>query len=346
LVRQGSEAQKDIQILLLRQQVRVLQRKARQPKRFSRFEKTLLAVLVAKMKRITGDFHSELESVLLFKPDTVLRWHRELVCRKWTFKRKPSVGRPKISLELTALVLRLARENPRWGYDRIEGELLKLGYAIDRSTIRNLLKQHGIPPVSKRQPKSTWRTFLRHYQHQIFACDFFTVETLWLKTVYVLFFIELGTRRVHVAGCTEHPTSVWVTQQARQLCWTLEDRKPTICYLLHDHDTKFPASFDQVFAAQQIEVIRTPIRAPNANAFAERWVRSVRQECLNHLLIVNERHLKAVLQEYSSYYNQRRPHQGLGQHFPETEHNIPAQGAIRRRDLLGGVVHDYYRDAA
>ena len=179
-VRQGSEAEKDIQILLLRQQVRVLQHKARQPKRFSRFEKTLLAVLVARMKQITDDFRSQLEPVLIFKPDTVLDWHRELVRRKWTFKQKSLIGRPKISPELVALVLQLARENAGWGYDRIEGELLKLGYAIDRSTIRNLLKQYRIPPVSKRRPKSTWRTFLRHYQQQMLACDFFTVETLWL----------------------------------------------------------------------------------------------------------------------------------------------------------------------
>ena len=189
----------------------MLQHKARQPKHFSHLEKTLLAVLVVRMKHLTHDFRAQLEPVLIFKPDTVLRWHRELVRRKWTFKPKPSVGRPKISSELEVLVLQLARENPRWGYDRIEGEVLKLGYSLDRSTIRNLLKQHDIPPSSKRRPKSTWRTFLRHYQHQMLACDFFAVETLWLKTVYVLFFIELGSRRVHIAGCTEHPTSAWRT---------------------------------------------------------------------------------------------------------------------------------------
>jgi putative transposase len=207
-------------------------------------------------------------------------------------------------------VLQFARENPRWGYDRIEGELVKLGYTIDRSTIRNLLKRHHLLPAPKRRPKSTWRTFLRHYQHQMLACDFFTVETLRLKTVYVLFFIELGTRRVHLSGCTEHPTSPWVTQQAHQLSWTLEDTVPTVRYLLHDRDAKFTAAFDRVFAAQGIKVIHTPIRAPNANAYAERWVRSVRQECLDHLIIVNERHLNSVLREYVSYYNTRRPHQG------------------------------------
>ncbi len=222
--------------------------------------------------------------MLIFSPDTVLRWHRELLRRKWTFAREASVGRPKINLEREALVLRLASENPRCGYNRIEGELIKLGYRIDRSTIRNLLKRHHLLPASKRRPKSTWRAFLRHYQHQMLVCDFFTVEMLRLKTVYVLFFIELGTRRVHLAGCTEHPNSTWVTQQARQLCWTLEDNTSAFRYLLHDRDAKFTTAFDQVFAAQNIKVIHTPIRAPNANAYAERWVRSVRNASIISLL--------------------------------------------------------------
>lgn len=214
-VRQGTDVQKDIQILLLRRQVRVLQWKARQPKRFSRREKMLLAVLVAKLRRVGSDFPAQVQPVLIFNPETVLRWHRELVRRKWTFRRKAAAGRPTILPQLEALVLQLARENAGWGYDRIEGELVKLGYTIARSSIRNLLKRHHLLPAPKRRPKSTWRTFLRHYQHQMLACDFFTTETLRLKTVYVLFFIELGTRRVHLAGCTEHPTSNWVTQQAR-----------------------------------------------------------------------------------------------------------------------------------
>jgi hypothetical protein len=208
--------------------------------------------------------------LLIFSPDTVLRWHRESVRHKWTFRRKAPTGRPKISPELEALAIQLARENARWGYDRIEGELFKLGHLIDRSTICNLLKRHRVPSAPKRQPKCTWCTFLRHYHYQMMACDFFTVETPFLKTVYVLFFIELGTRRVHIAGCTERPTSNWITQQARQLCWTFEDRVPTFRYLPHDHDAKFTTTFDQVFTAQNLEVIQTPIRAPNANAYAER----------------------------------------------------------------------------
>jgi transposase InsO family protein len=255
-------------------------------------------------------------------------------------------GRPKTSPELEALVLQLARENAGWGYDRIEGELIKLGYSITRSTIRNLLKRHQLLPVPERCMKSTWRTFLSHYQHHLLACDFFTVETLRLRTIYVLFFIELGTRRVHIAGCTEHPTSIWVTQQARQLCWTIEDSATVFYYLLHDRDVKFTAAFDQVFAAQNIEVIRTPIRARNANAYAERWVRSVHQECLDHLIIVNERHLNSILREYTRYYNTRRPHQRIGQKRPEGSLEPSNIGAIYRREMLGGLINDYYREVA
>jgi putative transposase len=345
-VRHLTDAQKDIQILLLRQQVRVLQHKARQPKRFSSLEKTLLAALVAKLRRTTSDFRAQIQPVLIFSPDTVIRWQRELVRRKWTFRRKAAVGRPRIAPDLEALVLQLAQENARWGYDRIEGELLKLGYSIDRSTIRHLLKRHQLPPAPQRQPKSTWRTFLRHYQHQMLSCDFFTVETLWLKTVYVFFFIELGTRRVHIAGCTEHPTSNWIMQQARQLCWSFEDGGPTFRHLLHDRDAKFTTAFDQIFAAQNIEVIHTPIRAPNANAYAERWARSIRQECLDHLIIVNERHLNSVLREYVGYYNTRRPHQGLGQRCPKGSLESVNTVAIYRREVLGGLINDYYREVA
>lgn len=284
------------------------------------------------MRHSTSDFRAQLRPVLIFSPETVLRWHRELVRRKWTFK--VSAGRPRITPELEGRVLQLARENPRWGYDRIEGELVKLGYTVDRSSIRNLLKRHHLPPARKRHRGSTWRTFLRHDQHQMLACDFFTVETLWLKTVYVLFFMELGTRRVHIAGCTEHPTSRWVTQQARQLDWVVEDRTPASRYLVHDRDAKFSSAFDQVCAAQNIEVIRTPVRAPNANAYAERWVRTARQECLNRLIIINERHLNSVLREYVDYYHVRRPHQGIGQRCPEGEVESVHTGTMGRRAVL------------
>jgi transposase InsO family protein len=178
------------------------------------------------------------------------------------------------------------------------------------------------------------------------ACDFLTVETIRLQTLYALFFIELGTRRVHRAGCTAHLTSAWVTQQARNLAWGLQDgdRKLPIRFLIHDRDTKFTSSFNTVFAAEGIETILTPYRSPKANAYAERWVRTVREECLDNILIMGEGHLKRVLSEYIDYYNQRRPHQGIGQRIPTplAEERVTAQGPVCRRDVLGGIVHDYY----
>ena len=188
---------------------------------------------------------------------------------------------------------------------------------IGRSTVRDVLKRHGVPPAParERQP-STWRAFLRRHQDQILACDFFTVDTLFLQTVFVLFFIELGTRRVHLAGCTAHPTAAWVAQQARNLAWTLQEADAPPRFLIHDRDAKVPPAFDAVFAAEGVEVVRTPYRAPTANAYAERWVRSARAECLDHLLILNQAHLTVVLRRYVAYYNHRRPHQGLGQALP------------------------------
>ncbi len=208
---------KDLEILILRQQVRILQRKVKTPPRISDPERMIFAILSSKFSQSTKDARQQLNQVMLiFKPDTVLRWHRELVRRKWIFRRKGTPGRPEITPELEALIVRLAKENPLWGYDKIQGELLKLGHRLGSTSVRNILKQHRITHALERSSGS-WRRFLGHYQEQILACDSFTVETSWLKTIYVLFFIELGSRRVHLAGCTTNPDATWVTQQARQL---------------------------------------------------------------------------------------------------------------------------------
>jgi putative transposase len=276
-----------------------------------------------------------------------LKWHREVVRRKWTFTRGCPGGRPQIGAELEALIVRLARENPGWGYSRIHGELGKLGVTVGRSTIRDVLKRQRVPPApQRRRTGSTWRSFLARHRDLLLACDFFTVETLFLKSVYVLFFIELGTRRVHVAGCTPDPTAAWVTQQARQLSWALQDAAVSARFLLRDRDAKFPAAFDTVFRSEGVTIVRTPYRAPNANAVAERWIRSAREECLDHLLILNEAHLWRVLTAYVAYYNRARPHQGLDQCTPVAPDRRWSHGPIRRRDVLGGLLHDYYRDAA
>ena len=202
------------------------------------------------------------------------------------------------------LVLRFARENPRWGYPRIAGELLKLGMRVSPSTVRRLLLGAGLTPAPRRSGPS-WRDFLRQQAASMIACDFFTVETISLRRFYVLFFIELESRRVHLAGCTTNPTGAWVTQQARNLSFTglLERRR----FLIHDRDSKFSAAFDEVFCSEAIQVIHTPIRAPQANAYAERFVRTVRAECLDWLLILGRRHLERVLRLYTTHCNQRVP---------------------------------------
>lgn len=213
-----------------------------------------------------------------------------------------------------ARILRLAAENPRWGYSRIHGEPRKFGHTLSRSAICDVLTRRRVPPAPERQRRGeTWRTFLRRHCATLVACDCFTVETVFLRTVYVLFFLEPGSRRVHIAGCTAHPTAARASQQARQFGWYLQEQASPVLFLVRDRDATFPAAFDAVFAAQGVAIIRTPFRAPNANAYAERWVRTAREECLHHLLIANEAHLWRVLAAYAAYCNAVRPHPGLGQ---------------------------------
>jgi putative transposase len=348
LVARRTEDAKDLEIALLRHQFRLSRRRSPRPPRLSRWEKLKFAVLATKLSRlITGPQGRLARAILLVQTATVLRWHRELVRRKWTFRRRRRDGRPPIAAEVEALLLRLAAENPRWGYGRLQGELRKLGHALGRSTIRDVLKRRCVPPAPRRSQRATgWRQFLAQHRDVVLACDFFTVETVFLKTLYALFFLEVGTRRVHFAGCTDHPTAAWVTQQARNLAWTLQEDGVPVRYLIHDRDAKFPPTFDTIFAAEGVEVIRTPCRAPNANAYAERWIRSARAECLDHLLIAGEAHLRRVLRQYLAHYNQARPHQGLEQRCPVALPPPVRDGPVRRRDRLGGLLHDYYRDAA
>jgi putative transposase len=345
--RQGDRV-KDLEIALLRQQLRLLQHQQTQPLHLSRWDRAVLATLAHALstvaRRARRPWH---QSLIIVTPATVLRWHRELVCRKWTFRHRSHGGRPPLSPELEALVLRLARENPRWGYGRIQGELRKLGHRLGRSTIRDLLKRAGVPPAPQRSRQGdSWRTFFRHYQEQVLACDFFQVETALLRTIAVLFFIEVRTRRVVLAGCTQHPTAAWVTQQARQLSWHLQDGTVPVTILAHDRDGKFPPGFDRVFRSEGVRVALTPPRYPQANCYAERWIGSARRECLDHLFILNERHLLRVLTTYVNFYNERRPHQGLEQHCPIPLTCGPSKGQIQRRDVLGGILHHYVRAPA
>jgi transposase InsO family protein len=331
---------KDLEILVLRHQLRVLQRTAGRPK-LRPIDRVLLAAASRVLPR-------DRWVAFLVTPSTLLRWHGELVRRKWTYRRTGRPGRPPIDPEVRALILRLARENPRWGCVRIEGELRKLGIRASATTIRTLLRTARAGPAPRRSGP-TWSQFLRAQAEGIIACDFFTVETAWLRTLYVLVFIELGSRRIHVSPSTVHPDSAWVTQQARNLAMNLDRRSPAVRFLIRDRDAKFSGPFDTVLRSEGMRVIRTTIQAPNANAYAERVIETLRAECLDWTLIWGRGHLDRTLRTYAEHYNRQRPHRALGLASPlaAAGEPIPANPHdVRRRDLLGGLIHEYRGAAA
>ena len=250
-------------------------------------------------------------------PATILRWHRRMVTRKWTYTDRRRPGRPPTAKAVKRLILRMARDNPGWGHRRIQGELARLGHQVAPSTVWEILNAAGIDPAP-RKSGPTWRQFLSGQAHGIIACDFFTVDTITLKRLYVLIFIEHRTRRLHLAGITAHPTGTWVAQQARNLAMKLGTRMEALRFLLRDRDTKFIATFDSVFQADGIRIIKTPPQAPRANAICERVVKTLRREVLDWMLIVNEKQLSKILTEYAAHYNVHRPHQSRGQRPPET----------------------------
>jgi transposase InsO family protein len=321
--------EREVEILVLRHQLKVLSRKAGRPN-LRRADRALLAAASRLLPR-------ERWASFLVGPATILRWHRELVRRKWTFRRKP-LGRPPISPQVRELILRLARENPRWGCVRIQGELRGLGIRVGATTIRTLLRRNGFGPAPRGDGPS-WTEFLRAQAEGILACDFFSVETAFLQTLYVLFFIEVGTRRVHVMTSTRNPDAGYTTQQARNLC--MAGQLPTaVRFLIRDRDSKFTRSFDAVFGSEGARVILTPIRSPKANAYAERWVRTVRTEILDRTLILSRRHLDRVLSRYTSHYNSHRPHRGIGLAPPQSrgaETPPVPPGPIHRREVLPGI---------
>jgi putative transposase len=331
-----SDRAKDVEILLLRHQIAVLQRQVKAP-RLSWADRAVLVALARLLPR------SQLRQMrLIISPRTLLRWHADLVRRQWAYPRR-SPGRPRTTASVRALVLEMARDNPGWGYRRIHGELAGLGYKLAPSTVWKILKDVGIDPAPRRAGQA-WRAFLEAQAKTILATDFFHVDTVLLRRLYVLFFIEHGTRRVHPAGITAHPTGEWAAQQARNLLMNLGDQADDVKFLIRDRDAKFTAAFDDVFLAAGVRIIKTPVRAPRANAIAERWVGSARRECLNWILIAGERHLRLVLSEYADHYNLHRPHRALQQGPPAGRPQPPNPGTaarVLRRDRLGGLIHEY-----
>ena len=327
--------EKDVEIAVLRHQLSVLRRQVARP-RFSPTDRAMLATLAGLLPR-------ERWAIFLVTPATLMRWHRELVRRHWIDQRREKVAPNALDADTVALVVRLARENPRWGYLRIVGELKKLGVVVSGTSVRNVLRRHRLKP-SPRQSGPTWTEFLRAQAAGTLACDFFHVDTIMLRRLYALFSIDLERRKVFLAGVTEHPIGSWVTQQARNLAMTLKDEDRAVNFLIRDRDTKVVGPFDEVMRSIGARVLKTPVRAPRSNAFAERFVGTARRECLDWLLIRNERHLERVLEEFVAHYNSARPHRGIDLEVPVPYVASTSLGdltRIERVDRLGGVLREY-----
>lgn len=333
-IRRKSTLDKDVEILVLRHQLAVLRRKTPRP-RFSWADRAFMSLAARFLPR-------QRWSSLLVTPATILEWQRRIVRRRWTYANRP--GRPPLGEETVELICRLAQENPRWGYLRIVGEMRKLGAVVSASAVRGVLRRHGLGPAPRRSGPS-WSDFIRAQAKSILATDFFHVDTVFGQRFYGLFVIEVDTRVVHILGVTTNPNGLWMTQMARNLVFDLHDSARRVRFFVRDRDAKFTKAFDDVMRTEGIATIRTPVRAPRANAYAERWIESLRAECLDHLLIVSHRQLERALHAYIDHYNGARPHRGLGLEVPEPTITPPPVGRIERHDILGGLIHEYRRAA-
>jgi transposase InsO family protein len=332
------EASKDAELLVLRHETAVLRRQIGRV-RYQPADRLWLAALSRLIpRRRWGE-------VFAVTPATLLAWHRRLVMRKWDYTRRRRPGRPLTAAAIRALVIRMATDNPAWGHRRVQGELIKLGHPIAASTVWQILHAAGIGPAPRRTGP-TWQQFLTAQAHGILAADFVHVDTVLLCRIYALIVIEHGTRRAHLAGITAHPDGAWTTQAARNFLMDLNQRATSIKFLIRDRAGQFTDSFDAVFKADDIRILLSPPQAPRANAICERMVGTLRRELFDRLLIVNEHHLGRVLTEYLMHYNTARPHRSLGQLAPAQARTRPprinlAEHRIRRKQVLGGLMHEY-----
>jgi transposase InsO family protein len=292
------------------------------------------------------------EVATIVKPETILAWHRKYVAKRFDgSKQRRARGRPKINQELEALVVRMAQENRTWGYDRIAGALAHLGYRLSDQTVGNILRRHGLPPAPKRRKTTTWNEFIRTHIEVLVATDFFTAEvwtTTGLVTYYVLFFIHLASRKVHVAGVTPYPDAQWMVQVARNVTMAEWGFLSAGQYLIHDRDGKYCPTFQRIIDEAGVQRVPLPPRSPDLNAYAERWVRSVKEEALSRLILFGERALQHALTEYVTHFHQERPHQGKGNLvlMPAPAAGIQRAGSIQCRERLGGLLKYYHREAA
>jgi putative transposase len=292
------------------------------------------------------------EVTSLVKPDTILSWHRQLVAQKFDgSKRCKRLGRPQVDQELEALVVRMAQENRSWGYDRIVGALANLGFTVSDQTVGNILKRHAILPAPERKTTTTWKEFIHTHMDVLVATDFFTTEVwTWcgLVTYYILFFIRISTREVHVAGLTPHPDQRWMTQIARNVTMADWGFLAPGQYLVHDRDTKFCAVFQRLIDEAGVTRVPLPPRSPSLNAYAERWVRSVKEECLSQLILFGEASLRQALTQYVEHFHHERTHQGKGNVllFPAMSQGPAREGPMQCRERLGGLLKYYERKAA
>jgi transposase InsO family protein len=332
-----SSASKDAELLVLRNEVAVLRRTNPKP-RLDWADRALFSALCRHLPHA-------LVTRRLVTPATILRWHRRLVAKKWTYPHR--TGRPPIDPEIAALIERLARQNPTWGYQRIQGELLKVGRRVGASTIRRVLKKLRIPPAPTRADRTSWRQFLRTQASTMLACDFFHVDcAVTLRRIYVFFVIEINTRHVHILGSTGNPDGPWTTQQARNLLADLGYRSSNFQFLIRDRAGQFTSAFDAVFAHAGIRVVKIPPRRPQANGYAERFVRTIRAELTDRMLIFGQRHLRRVMSEYAAHYNQQRPHRAQGLRPPSPSrpaaNNQELAAKVVRRPILGGLINEYH----
>jgi putative transposase len=331
-----SGAAKDAEILVLRHEVAVLRRQVARPKAdwAGRAVITALVQLLPRRLRLHR----------IVTPGTLLAWHRRLVKNKWTYPN--TTGRPPIPEEIRQLVQRLARQNPRWGHRRIQGELLGPGHRIGAGTIRRILAAAGLSPAPRRA-SPTWRQFLACQASGILSCDFLHADTVFLRRLYVLFVMEIKTQRVHILGVTANPTGAWGAQQARNLLMDPGERAGHFGFLTRDRDSKLTPAFGDVFAGNGMRTIKAPVRSPRSNSIAERYVGTLRRECPGHLLIHGEQHLRPILAEYTQHDNDHRPHQARGQRPPlhKSHRPINLTARIKRRQTVQGLISEYRRAA-